>query len=333
MRLLASLLALLACAVPARAQTAAGDAYLSGQLGNGLVSGGNARGDRSMNWLAFEARGGHALDPALAGGVMDSGARIDVVYDNEGHPDNNRRDGFALQFVYVRHLDGPLTLELGAGPYTSMNTTTIRNVETDQATSGLLATVALRYALPGLGPGTHLRVAYNHVWMRDVHHSDALMLGLGRDFAHASKLAPRDAVTWFSGALGRSITNQSGGRGAFNFMGQAGYAPAGLWAASASLIVEGDDHQRVDRRGIALQGWLRQPLTADWTFAAGLGPYIAHNSRGDEGTRTLGLFNIQLEYRIAPGRSAFFAFNRAKTFLERNDRDLFQVGIMQMLGR
>lgn len=47
----------------------------------------------------------------------------------------------------------------------------------------------------------------------------------------------------------------------------------------------------------------------------------------------LGLLSIELEYRITPARSAFFAFNRAKTFLERDDRDLFQVGIMQMLGR
>jgi hypothetical protein len=169
--------------------------------------------------------------------------------------------------------------------------------------------------------------------MRDVHHSDAVMLGLGRDFAHASDLAPRDAATWFSGALGRSITNQAGGRGAFNAMAQAGYAPAGMWAASASLIEEGNDHQRVDRRGLAVQAWLRQPLTADWTFAAGLGPYLAHNSRGDAGTRSSGLFTIELEHAIAPGRSAFFAFNRVKTFRERDDRDLFQVGIRQLLGR
>jgi hypothetical protein len=331
------LLALLAHAAPALAQFAPGAAYLSGQLGNGLISGGNAHGDRGMNWLAFEARGGHALDPALVGDRSggNSGARVDIVYYNEGHPENNHRDGFAVQFTYVRRLADWLTAEIGAGPYTSMNTTTINGVEIDQARTGILTTVALRYPLAALGPGTQLRLGYNHVWMHDVQHSDALMLGVDHDFAGAAEHVQSTATagsTTIGGAIGRSITNRSGGDAAFNLMAQARYR-VGQWAATASAIDEGDDHVHVDRRGVALQGWFVQPLTRDWTFAAGLGPYVAHNNRGDEGTDTLGLFTLQIERQVTPASTAFFAFNRVKTFHERNDRDLFQLGVMTRFGR
>ncbi|MGZ5201459.1 MAG: outer membrane beta-barrel protein [Telluria sp.] len=331
------LLALLACASSALAQFAPGDAYLSGQLGNGLTSGGNARGDRGMNWLAFEARGGHALDPALVadrpGG--NSGARIDIIYYNEGHPENNHRDGFAVQFTYVRRLAGWLTAEIGAGPYTSMNTTTIGGVEIDQARTGILYTVALRYPLAALGPDTQVRLGYNHVWMHDVHHSDALMLGLDHDFAGASGHPPQTAAhgpMTLGGAIGRSVTNQEGGDAAFNFMAQARYL-IGQWAVSASVIDEGDDQRRVDRHGLALQGWFVQPLTREWKFAAGVGPYVARNNRAGEGNDTLGLFTVQIERQLSPASAAFFAFNRVKTFHEREDRDLFQLGVMTTLGR
>lgn len=327
------LLAALACTAPVYAQLLPEQghgAYLSGQLGNGIVSGGNARGDRGMNWLAFEARGGHGLDPALFGADGAAGlahGRIDFVYYNEGHPENNRRDGFAVQFTYVRAL-GSISAEIGAGPYTSMNTTTIDGAEIDQARKGILATVALRYPLEQWGAGTHLRLAWNHVWMHDVHHSDALMLGLGRDFSAAPALAvPSDRPLWFGLALGRSITNLAGGQASTNLMLQAKQYVA-PWAFSLSAIEEGDDKQRVDRRGVAAQAWFVRPLTPHWTFSAGLGPYLAHNDREGRHNDTLGLFTIQIERTLSPGRKAFFAFNRVQTFHERNDRDLFQLGLL-----
>jgi hypothetical protein len=335
------LLALLACAAPSCAQTVAPDehgAYLSGQLGNGLINGGNATGDRQMQWLAFEARLGRDLNPAHVNalpGDDTSSARIDFVYYNEGHPDNNRRDGFAVQLTYARKFGDQLAAELSAGPYTSMNTTTLNGVEIDQAKNGVLTSVALRYRLPGWARGAHLRLAYNHVWMHDAHHSDALMLGVGR---HFTDNPPRGGSgtgrgpLWLGAALGRSITNQSGTDGATGAMLQARQELAGGWAASVSAIEEGDDGRRVDRHGVAAQAWIVQPLTAQWTGSAGLGPYLAKNRRSGGGTDTHALFTMQLAYALSKTDSAFFAFNRVKTFQERNDRDLFQLGWMRAFG-
>ena len=56
---------------------------------------------------------------------------------------------------------------------------------------GALLSAALRYALPG-PPGFHLRLAYHHVAMHGVHGSDALVLGVGRQF-EAARPAPDTA--------------------------------------------------------------------------------------------------------------------------------------------
>lgn len=327
--------ALFVCATQAQAQVfppAERGAYLSGALGNGGIYGGNAKGERNMQWLAFEARGGRDLNPDIVGQASINGpaySRIDFLYYNEGHPTNNRRDGFALQFTYGQALGNGLTGEVSAGPYTSMNTTKLHGVEMDQARTGLLFTVALLFPLEQWGSGTHLRLGYNHVWMSNVHQSDAFMLGLGRHFGNAPPYpgnGPAGSRTWLGAAAGRSITNLEGTNGATNVMLEARQY-FGKWGASFKLIDEGDDDKRVDRKGAALQLWFVQPLTPHWTVAGGAGPYFAHNRRQDDGTRH-GLFTIEVDRNLSRKSKAFFAFNRVKTFLQRNDRDLFQLGVM-----
>jgi hypothetical protein len=327
---------LLACAAHARAQVfppAERGAYLSGQLGNGRIHGGNATGERNMQWLAFEARGGRDLNPAIVGETSinaPSRTRLDFVYYNEGHPENNHRDGFAVQLTYSRTFGNGLTAEVAAGPYTSMNTTTLKGVEFDQARTGILFTAALLYPLEQWGRGTHLRLGYNHVWKDDVHESDALMLGIGRHFTSAPPYpgsAPGQDQFWLGAAIGRSITNLSGGAGATNGMLEARQY-FGKWAGSLKLIYEGDDGKYVDRKGAALQLWFVQPLTPHWTFGAALGPYFADNRRNDEEDTTQALFTFEIERRLSKRTKAFFAFNRVKTFLHTNDRDLYQLGVL-----
>jgi hypothetical protein len=326
---------LLACAPCVQAQVfppVERGGYLSGELGNGLIHGGNATGERGMQWLAFEARGGRDLNPAIVGETSINGrsrARIDFVYYNEGHPENNHRDGFALQFTYGHTFANGIAAEVGAGPYTSMNTTTLNGVEIDQAKNGILFTAALLYPLEQWAPGAHVRLGYNHVWMQNVHQSDALMLGIGRHFTAAPPYpgsgARRDQL-WLGAAVGRSITNLSGNRGATGGMLEARQY-FGKWAGSFKVIYEGDDGMRVDRQGAAVQLWFVQPLTRHWTVGAAAGPYFADNRRQEEDT-THGLFTFEVERTLSERSKAFFAFNRVKTFRQTNDRDLYQLGVL-----
>jgi hypothetical protein len=321
----------------AAAQDLDGDrgAYLAAAFGNGRIEGGNASGYRWMGGRTFEVRAGEQ-QRTLFGAPLPLPAaaslRTDFVHYNEGHPDNNHRDGFALQWVLVARLNDRLMGEFGAGPYLSMNTTVIDGRQIDDAHVGVLASVALRLALPG-PPGLHLRLAFHHVGMRGVHRSDALVLGVGRQFGHAEPPPDKDPEGnfWLGATIGSSITNMAGTHGA-----HAGVLEAreydGRWGLGLKVLFEGDDGARVDRRGVAGQAWYTQPVTPDFAMSAGVGPYIAVNRRDDHRTSTNLAISFQAEKALSPRTRAILNFNRIKTFRRTNDRDLFQFGFLHRFG-
>ncbi len=307
-------------------------AYQSATLGNGSIDGAGALGYRQMRWRAFESRIGRDLHPRFIGedGIDgQSTARIDFVYYNEGHPDNNHRDGFAFQLSYARRFGAALTAELSAGPYTTMNTTTLGGVQVDQSRNGMLYSAALRYALGWWMPGAHLRLGYNHASQRNSFHSNALMIGIGRHFNDVPAFPETDlarSALWLGGAAGRAYTSHSGTRDANGGLLEAKQY-GGKWALSFSAIFEGDDRTRVDRRGLAAQFWFVQPLTTSWSAQVGIGPYIAENRRDNNHTGTHGLVSLQFERKLSDYSNVFFTFHRVKSFQESNDRDLFHIGL------
>jgi hypothetical protein len=326
---------LLACAGGSRADEGVTDGvdpgpYLSAQLGGGRIDGGNASGNRWMRSRAGEFRFGRP-QTSLSG---TTGARFDVVYYNEGHPDNNHRDGYALQeVVSVRTAGGRLGAELGIGPYLSMNTTFIDGRHLDDTRWGLLLSAALRIALSEGPDSAHLRIGFNHVAMREVHRSNALMLGFGRQFGASAPdpdTAPGIGATWFGISGGAAVTSMPGtGTGritVFEASRDLNHGPA-HWAGSARLLFEGSDGVRVDRRGLAGQLSYVQQVTPRFSMSAGIGPYVARNRRDDNQTRANLLMSLQAERALSDRTRVFFSFDRVKTFLRRDDRDLFLVGV------
>jgi hypothetical protein len=324
------------CTPHAHAQSNHADdrgAYLSTQFGNGRISGGNAGHYRLMRWRTGEVRVGRDMNPALVGADSvvnaQSTARIDFLYYNEGHPDNNHRDGFALQATVSRRIEGAVSAELSAGPYSGMNTTTINGVQINQASRGMLYSAALRYPLGSWAPGAHLRLGFNHVWMRDTHTSNAVMFGIGRHFTDVPPFADTDlprSRLWLAASYGTSQTNQALRQAARSGTFEAKQY-GGKWAMSLKAVLEGDDRVQVDRRGVATQLWFVQPLTASWQVSAGVGPYVAENWRNQNRTGVHGLISMQFERNIGARNKAFFAFSRVKSFQQANDRDIFHLGV------
>jgi hypothetical protein len=305
-------------------------AYLSLAFGNGRIYGGNATGYRWMRGRTFEVRAGRQQDEVFGLTLPpDWAMRIDFVYYNEGHPDNNHRDGFALQWLAAHRFSHAWTGELGVGPYLSMNTTAINGRQVDDARLGVLLSAGLRLTVPG-PPGTHLRLGYNHTAMRHVHRSDALVLGVGRQFGPAEP-APDvvpDGQVWFGGTLGWALTNVPGSHEARAAVLEARQY-ADRWGIGCKFLFEGDDGAHVDRRGVAGQLWYVQPVTPRLSMSAGLGPYFAANRRADNRTATNLLVSFQAERALSPRTRAVINFNRIKTFRKTNDRDLFQFGLLR----
>jgi hypothetical protein len=304
-------------------------AYLSAEFGSGRMHGDNTEGSRWMGGRAFEVRAGRE-----EGGRFGPW-RTDFVHYNEGHPENNHRDGFALQWTAVRPLGAGLTGELGLGPYLSMNTTTVNGRQIDDSNWGALVSLALRLPLGMLPEGSHLRLGLNHAVIPGAHRATAVMLGIGRQFGPA-QARPDSAPTgpwWFGGSIGRSITNMQGTDSASAGTLEARKYLTGRfdhWALAAKLVWEGDDGSRVDRDGIAGQVWYVQQVTPRFAMSAGIGPYLARNDRDQEReTRANLLISFQAERALSRATRVFVNFNRVKTFRSTNDRDLFQAGVLK----
>jgi hypothetical protein len=313
-------------------------AYAAGTYGNGSIHGGNATGDNQMGW-AFEVRFGTELDlPGLKAGQLfapDEKFRVDVVHYNEGHPDNHHRDGFALQGVYSKLLSRKFTAELGVGPYYSMDTSTRDRIEYNKAKLGVLASAAVLIDIDDIARGMHVRVALNHVTMPGAHASNALLVGVGKYFDYPTgrtEPASGGEPLWLGLAGVHGQTNHGGTETSAGYSLEA-KKHYGRWATSVSAIIEGDDDVRVDRKGVALQGWLVQPMTKNWTASAGFGPYIATNNRSrSDDYRLMALFSLQLDRAIGNDWRAFANFSRVNTFREKNDRDLLRIGVMKSFG-
>jgi hypothetical protein len=312
--------------------------YAAASLGDGVIRGEGASGHKTMRWRAAEIRLGHTFDPfgLVGAGHLDAAEapRLDIIYYNEGHPDNNHRDGYALQMVFRKNIRPTLGVELGAGPYFSMNRTTVNGIESDDARVGALVSLALIARLDAYSPGLHMRLGYNHVAITGAPSSDALVFGIGKDIGAMQSSTPGGSSghpVWLGASAGFAQTNHSG----------PGYRPSysleakqyyGQFAVSLSGVEEGNDGVRVNRHGIAAQAWYVQPFSENWSVSAGAGPYFATNRLESGSTALNGLFSVQVDRNIGPNWKVFTNFGRVVTFRNKNDVDLVTFGFMRRFG-
>lgn len=272
-----------------------------------------------MGWRAFEVR---------AGGHFTQRLRLDLVHYNEGKPQNNHRDGFALQTMFTTPVAKSVRFEAGLGPYLSFNTTTNGSGEQKNVQRlGVLISMALRFSLGFLTPGLHLRLGYNYADVIDGHSSHAILFGLG--FAVQERpdskqgLAQHPTQVSIMGSMYR--TNRGGTSGSFGGQVEVKQYITDHLAFSASWLREGED-ALVDRQGLALQAWFVLPITERWAFSVGAGPYIAHNKQVTNDYEFNGVISTQIECRAYRGTSFFGRLGRLVT-RDDTDRDVVELGI------
>lgn len=272
----------------------------------------------------------------------DGKVRVDFVHLNEGHPENNHRDGFALQGTYVLHITENLNAEGSLGYYTSFNTTTIDGKELDDKHGGPLVTAAIVYYLDRLYPGLHLRAEYNHVAMKTMN-TDSIMIGAGRTFGGPKKPSRSDdSDKDFSVelAVNNFKTNHGGTDSSKGFQIDGKKQITDNTSVVVVLMNEGKD-SRVDRKGIAAQLWHEVKLNDKWSAGAGIGPYIAKNKLDKNSGIVNGLISFGASREIGKNWKGFIRFSRIAdlkgTPITRgkdkvaNDRDIVGFGIERKL--
>jgi len=278
--------------------------YVSAAWGNGE----GGEGD-DMRWRTFEIR---------IGSSAASNRRLDFVHYNEGHPENNHRDGFAIEPMFSVSINKKIRFEMGVGPYLSFNTTSRNQKQYDDKNLGILASAVIVYS--------YLRLEYNHVSIHGEHPSDAILIGIGTNFPEGDVASDKSVQIAIMGSNFK--TNRNGTEAALGGQLEIKQCVGKNFALSIDLIEEGED-ALVDRAGVATQAWYVWWARDNLALSSGAGPYFVWNEREAQETELDGLISIDVQQQVGNsenGVGLLLRFSRIIT-ADDTDRDIFSCGI------
>jgi hypothetical protein len=241
---------------------------------------------------------------------------IDVLYYNEGTAEGNHRDGMAIMGWYNTPITKQLSVQAGAGPYYSMNTTTINGQGVNEKNLGALVGMAALYHI--YGTKFYLSARYTHAAVPGRVSTNTLFVGGGYAFDDTVPENWADENFDIDVMGGNSQTTRENSKMAHGFQIEVRRLQSDHVAYAVSIIREGDS-QVTNRTGIAGQVWYVMPTADDrWTFAVGAGPYITKDQRDSGRTALSTLASMEAAFRISETSEISLRFNRAIT---RNDKD------------
>jgi hypothetical protein len=256
---------------------------------------------------------------------------LGFAYNNEGHLADNHRDGLTAQGWFIQSLGDRFEFELGTGPYATMNNTTVEGVRENRFKVGLLTSAALKWH-PTNNPW-YLRVQYNNAWVPGSFYSNAVLLGVGRDFKYQEddnndgKLNT-DLSFWG----GSSRTTQIGAQNtaiAYELEAKRHLKWSEHLAYSVSVLSEGDTNL-ANRRGVPVRIWYDQPATDRLTFSVGIGPYVAYDGINDKRWQLMGIGSLRVTFRLFDRYDAGVMYTRVASFYNR-DQDIVMIGLLARL--
>ena len=257
---------------------------------------------------------------------------IGFAYNNDGHLTDNHRDGLTAQAWYLQPLGDRFELQLGTGPYATMNNTTVDGVRENVFEVGVLTSVALKWH-PTDNPW-YLRAQYNNTWVPASFHSNAVLVGVGRDFSYKEddsedKRLGVDVSFW---GVSSRTTQVGPQHTALAYEVEAKstlhFRDFENLAYSISFLSEGDTGL-VNRRGVPLRLWYDQPA-GPLKVGFGLGPYFAYDGLSDKKFHVAGIASLRVAYELSRHYGIGVMYTRVASFYSR-DEDIVMAGLLVRL--
>lgn len=278
--------------------------------GNGWASEGGG-----MNWGSYQV----SFSEKIADNFFAS-----LVYLNEGHPNNNYRDGFAVIGTGVVDFNQRIQLDFSVGPYFSMNTTRRNKQEYNDKRVGIYGSVAFIYYL--IPDGFFLKAQYNHVQMLNSFTTDSVMVGFGANFQNELPSSFPTKDMQISYWLGTSQTNRANLPLKMGHQLEFKHLINDAAAYSVSYLYEGDNGL-VNRQGVVGQIWYVMPILTHWDISAGIGPYYNDDRHEIKNKKDFaGVISLEINYQLVSHLSTNLRFNRVVSFNDK-DQDMFMAGI------
>jgi hypothetical protein len=308
-------------AVPALASmVVACSAWAESERSDIFIQGGALRGRESTTWT-------------YEGGFISKRSEhfgLGFAYLNEGHLLDNHRDGLAAQGWYLLPFGNDFEVQIGTGPYATMNNTTIDGTRENRFKLGLLSSVALKWH-PTSDPW-YLRAQYNNAWVPGSFYSNAVLLGVGRDFDYQGEDYKGKLNTDVSFWGGSSRTTQIGVQNtaiAYELETKFHVDSSEHFAWSVGLLSEGDTNL-ANRRGVPVRLWYDQPATDRLTFSIGVGPYVAYDGINHRKLEVIGVGSLRVTFRVIGRYEAGVMYTRVASFYNR-DQDIVMIGLLAHL--
>lgn len=284
---------------------------------------------------------------------LNQNAYLSLDWLNEGHQENDHRDGVAMQFWLRANYPKPrLSLAAGIGPYFFFDTA--RDTAhpyyapyTNEHGLGLTYSGELAWHW---SPHWLVYLRANWIHSHTPHDTSMLLFGFGYQFGSRSPTALSQAPTADTEAagtlnnevtvfLGRTILNSFSPEESTALAVEYRHRLNRYSDWTLGWLNEGSN-QIIRRNGIIAQFWLVRPLLRErLTLGAGAGAYIVVNQQnnafvvnngqvtsvGGDDERVGGIITLTASYRLSPRWSARLSFNRLVTGEDR-DADVILLG-------
>jgi hypothetical protein len=255
---------------------------------------------------------------------------IGFAYLNEGHLTDNHRDGLSAQGWFIQKMGDAFEFQLGTGPYAAMDNTTVDGVRQNEFKLGLLTSAALKWH-PTKKPW-YVRAQYNNAWVSNSFHSNAVLLGLGRDFKFQDDDKEGNLGADLSIWGGTSRTTMVGPQNtaiAYELEAKSHFGQSEHLGYSVSLLSEGDTNL-TNRKGVPVQFWYDQPLTKRLTVSAGIGPYVSYDGLNNSKVEVIGIGSLRVSFLLIDRYELGIMYHRVASFANR-DQDIAMLGLLAHL--
>ncbi len=271
--------------------------------------------------------------------ALDEHNALSYSWINEGHIQDNHRDGFAVQYWWrAAFLDRRLELAAGAGVYNFFNTMPSSDGQPYVDRHGWAPILSLS-ATWYTDKRFFYQMRVNQILATQSFKSTSVMFGVGYQLDAPRSRGPLTGGTSNSVPSGDQLTAlvgwtelnslRSPGAVAEGVEYRHGFGP--YIDGTLSWIDEG--HTALDtRQGVAAQVWLRRSFFDDrLSLGVGAGPYYALDTERvsgatDRGGRVSILLTMSASYNVAKHWTVRASWNRVMTTYDR-DSDIYLAGV------
>ncbi len=257
---------------------------------------------------------------------------FNLSYLNEGHFNNDFRDGVSLQGEWFSQCiwDEDLGFDVGVGPYLYFNTTDPNNnVGQYENQHGLALNTSFNATLYRFDP-LLLNVSLSRIQTTGNNNTNMLMMGVSWDLDRPlnllhllplANLGQQEVIA----AYGRGMVDGRPVAFSPSYSMSYHYLVNTLFTVSVSYLNEGDN-DLTHRQGINFMGWLQHSFyKGRLTFAGGVGPYFYKDTEHPN-QHIAGIIGLATSYQITNHWLGRFEWDRVATN-NNTDSDLYWLGV------